>query len=92
MAQGGFAIFFLMTLLAGALSLVHFARENLDRILAALRRSEPVDEAPAAATARERPTSEMPYVARRLQAMLEDDLAPVTETPRIWTFTRAEAA
>ena len=103
MLQSGFAIFFLLAMLLALVSMTLSLRDNLDSILAALEGVAPDgaaldggappegERAWPQASMRERPTAELPHVARRLGSLVEDDLAPVAETPRIWAFRRDPA-
>ena len=90
MVQSGFAIFFLLAACCGAFSLMLTAREHFDAIAAALTRSDPPERVAAPFRTFERPTRDVPHVARRLRSLFDGDLRPVTETPRIWAFRRAD--
>ena len=95
MVQSAFAIFFVLALYFGMLSLLVTLRDNAAAIRSALRGEMPAprEDLDAELVRRsERPTAEMPYVARRLVALSDEQLAPVTETPRIWAFRRADPA
>ena len=88
MLQGGFAIFFMLALLMAIVSMAFSLRDNVDSILAALEGVAPPEREVPDAVMWERPTAELPHVARRLGSLVEEDLAPVADTPRIWAFRR----
>ncbi|QAY75100.1 hypothetical protein [Sphingosinicella sp. BN140058] len=92
MVQDGFAVFFLLAFACGILALLASIRESAPEILRALAghgASAPPRRSRRVRTS-ERPTAEVPYVARRLASLVQTGLAPVTDTPRIWAFRRAD--
>ncbi|HEY0028534.1 MAG TPA: hypothetical protein VGC35_11745 [Allosphingosinicella sp.] len=90
MAQSGFAIFFVLALIAGLAAMASSWRQNRVAIVSALRRAAPERVADPVFTSSVRPTSELPRVARFLRLDYAVDLAPVTREVRAWTFERAD--
>ena len=92
MVQDGFAIFFLLAFLCGVLALLASIRDDAGAILAALSgtSASPRVRTPRRVRLSERPTAEVPHVKRRLASLIHGGLAPVTETPRTWTFRRGD--
>ena len=88
MLQGGFAIFFLLAMALAIVSMLFSLRDNVEAILDALAGTPPPERALPQASMWQRPTAEMPHVARRLGSLVDERLAPVAETPRIWCFRR----
>jgi len=90
MAQSGFAIFFVLALIAGLVAMASIWRQYRVAILSALRRAPPEQIADPVFTSTVRPTAELPRVARFLGLDYAVDLAPVTREVRAWTFERGD--
>jgi hypothetical protein len=86
MAHAGFAVFFLLSLLATVAALVRVAAGQSHRIKQALRGIASVEEDPSEVRIRVRPTAEVPRIAERLNVRFPDGLAPVLRVRRAWPF------
>ena len=87
MAQNGFAFFFLAVLLGCSISLASWMRLHWSKIVAAARREVP-ESRPLNYKAVQRRPIEIPYVAQRMLAQVQEPSHPALNKARpLWTFT-----
>ena len=87
MAQNGFAFFFLAVLLGCSISLASWMRLHWSKIVAAARCDVP-ESRPLNYRAVQRRPIEVPYVAQRMLAQVEQPSGPARKEPRpSWAFT-----
>jgi hypothetical protein len=90
MAQSGFAIFFMLVLLAATAAMAATLRQHWNSILSALRGAEPPARADPVFTVSVCRTAHVPRVARFLSLNYAVDLSPVTKVVRAWPFERLD--
>lgn len=90
MIHAGFAVFFLLSLLAALVALVRAAADNMARIKGALDGFVVVEENAPDVQLRVCRTAEVPRIARRLAVRFPESLAPVRHVPRAWPFERED--
>ena len=88
MAHTGFSVFFLLSLLTAAITLVRATWYNLARIRAALAGTPAAEKLAPEFRLKVCPTAEVPRIARRLRVCFPEGLAPVRRVPRAWPFER----
>ncbi len=87
MAQNGFAFFFLVVLLGCSISLASWMRLHWSKIIAAARGEVP-ESRPLNYKAVQRRPIEIPYVAQRMLAQVEQPSgASLNKARPLWTFT-----
>jgi hypothetical protein len=89
MAQGAFAMFFLLSLAAGLVALARLALHERPRVIRALLGIEASGEAARVTRIEVCATADVPRIADRLRRIYPSGLAPVRRVPRAWPFERS---